>query len=174
MLPDPRHMPLCSHRRVTAQSSQTLSPLKTWVKSTAWPVTPSLCLLSLGPRYTQDHSHSVPVSLPAPGPWALAWPLPAPHQLHEPSALSQPPPTQPHLHRGHLPPLTWTTPAHRPGHPLRPSTQLCSPYCVSLFAASRAKRLKLRLPGTGAALKRWSQGPSLNPPPRRTPRGWPG
>lgn len=37
MLPHPRHVPLCSHRGGTAQSSQTVYPLKHWVQSTAQP-----------------------------------------------------------------------------------------------------------------------------------------
>ena len=82
MLPDSRHLPLCSYRRVTGQSSQTLFPMKTWVKSTVWPVTPSLCLLSLGSLCTQDHRPSQFPHLQAPGLWPGLWLLLTSHTNH--------------------------------------------------------------------------------------------
>lgn len=89
---------------------------------------------------TQDHGHSVLISLPTSSPLgfspASAFSLPVTRTICSPSTMSH------SVSPSQMSPstLTWTTPAHRLGHPLRPSTELSSLHRVSLFAASRSGR----------------------------------
>lgn len=132
-------------------------PLKTWVKSTAWPMTPPLSASWALALCTQDHTHSLPLQAPGLWPGLCLLLTSCMNHLLSLNYLHSASPS-----RGHHPPLTWTTPAHRPGHLSRPSTQLPLPVLCLPLCSLEGQETKASSPWDRVDLKRWSQGPSLS------------